>query len=285
MLASTDLVGNTGALTMITKRALSGLSLLTIAFALAACGGSGPEPEATVLDPAPVTAALSGPDLRALLASEDRAESDRARDEGRKPADVVEFLGIEKGMRVIDVIAAGGYYTEVLSLAVGEDGHVVTQNPPSVLQTRDGANEIAISARLAGNRLPNVTRLNKNIADLVPEDGPFDAAITALNFHDIYNRQGPEATVGALRIIAGLLKPGAVFGIIDHVGEAGADNAALHRIEIAKVLETIEAAGLVVESDSDLLRNEADDHTLFVFDDAIRGRTDRFLLKIRTPTE
>ena len=118
-----------------------------------------------------------------------------------------------------------------------------------------------------------------------PDDGPFDAAITALNFHDIYNRQGPEATIAVLRTIAGLLKPNAVFGIIDHVGEAGSDNAALHRIEISKVLETVISAGLIVDSDSDLLRNEADDHNLLVFDESIRGKTDRFLLKVRTPAE
>ncbi len=269
-----------------THKALVGPTLLFIAFAFAACGGgAGPEPDSAVDDTMQPSSDETAPDLRSLLASEHRVASDRARDEGRRPADVVEFLGIEPGMRVIDLIAAGGYYTEVLSLAVGDDGHVVAQNSPAVLEMRDGANEKAISARLADNRLANVSRMNKGIADLLPEDGPFDAAITALNFHDIYNRQGAEATVGALQIIAGTLKPGAVLGIIDHVGEAGADNAALHRIEIAHVLETIEAAGLIVESDSDLLRNEADDHSLLVFDDSVRGKTDRFLLKIRTPIE
>lgn len=268
------------------KRALAGPTVLFIAFALAACSGStGPEAESSVDDAMPAADDDTAADLRTLLASDNRAESDRARDAGRRPADVVEFLGIEPGMRVIDLIAAGGYYTEVLSLAVGEEGHVVAQNSPAVLEMRDGVNEKAISARLADNRLANVSRMNKGIADLLPEDGPFDAAITALNFHDIYNRQGAEATVGALQIIAGILKPGAVLGIIDHVGEAGTDNAALHRIEIVHVLETIEAAGLMVESDSDLLRNEADDHSLIVFDDSVRGKTDRFLLKIRTPTE
>ena len=88
-----------------------------------------------------------------------------------------------------------------------------------------------------------------------------------------------------LQTISGLLRPGAVLGIIDHVGEAGADNTALHRIEISKVLEALEAAGLIVDSDSDILPNEADDHSLLVFDESIRGKTDRFLLKIRTAAE
>jgi|TARA_B110000240_G_C13183263_1_gene318691 predicted methyltransferase len=45
-----------------------------------------------------------------------------------------EFLGIGKGMTVVDVIAAGGYYTEVLSVAVGASGKVYAQNPAAVLQ-------------------------------------------------------------------------------------------------------------------------------------------------------
>lgn len=258
-----------------------------IACSVTACSGrNDPGPDAAIDQSAADSEALqAAADLRSLLASETRAETDRVRDAARHPADVVEFLGIRKGMRVMDVIAAGGYYTEVLSLAVGADGHVVAQNPPIVLQIRDGANEKELSTRLAENRLPNVSRLNKDFADLTPEDGPFDAAITALNFHDVYNRNGPEATVIMLRSIASVLRPGGVLGIIDHVGEAGEDNAALHRIEISKVLESVESAGLVVDSDSDLLRNETDDHTLNVFDDTVRGNTDRFLLRLNRPAD
>lgn len=269
---------------MIIKNSVSGLTMLSIALAIVSCGGgTGPESESATETTAPAEQPVPG--LRDLLASEDRAEADRARDAGRRPADVIAFLGIEEGMSVIDLIAAGGYYTEVLSLAVGSDGHVAAQNPLAVLQMRDGANEKAISARLADNRLSNVTRLDKDFGDLTPEDGRFDAAMTALNFHDIYNRQGLDDTVGTLRLISGMLKPGGVIGIIDHVGEAGADNVALHRIEISKVLEAIEAAGLIVEADSDLLRNTTDDHSLMVFDEGVRGKTDRFLLKVRTPAE
>jgi predicted methyltransferase len=272
---------------MIFTRTGNILILFTVSCALSACSGrNDPEPDPATDQPATaIPAEERAIDLRTLLAGEGRPESDRARDAGRRPADVIEFLGVKKGMRVIDVIAAGGYYTEVLSLAVGEDGNVVAHNPPAILEFRDGANEKAISTRLAGNRLPNVTRLNKDFSDLSSEDGPFDAAITALNFHDLYNRRGPEAAVSSLQAVAGVLKPGGVLAIIDHIGEAGADNAALHRIEIAKVLETIEMAGFDIDADSDLLRTETDDHTLPVFDESVRGRTDRFLLRVRRPAD
>ena len=253
---------------------------LAISWLIAACGKQENSDES-----APGAGVARAPDLHVLLADESRPAADRSRDAGRRPAEVIAFLGIEPGMRVIDVIAAGGYYTEVLSLAVGPDGHVIAHNTDRVLQFRDGANEKAISERLANNRLPNVTRLNKNFDAMSPSDGPFDAGITALNFHDIYNGSGADAAVSMLQTIASVLKPGGVFGIIDHAGVAGADNTQLHRIEVEKVIATAEAAGFIVESRSDLLRNAADDHTQGVFAEGLRGNTDRFLLKLRKPGE
>jgi predicted methyltransferase len=217
------------------------------------------------------------------IATDARAEADRARDAGRKPAEVLEFLGVEAGMDVLDVMAAGGWYTEVLSFAVGESGSVTAQNPDFILRFRDGANDKALAARLEGGRLPNVSRLDKNFADLTPDDGSFDVALSALNFHDIYNRDGRDAAIAMLESIKAVLKPGGVLGIIDHAGNADADNAALHRIEKSKVIEAAEAAGFDIEAESDILASAADDRTQGVFAEGVRGKTDRFLLKLRKP--
>lgn len=268
-----------------------GLTILA-ATALTACGEPAQDAEQPSAPPQQDTAAPSAAaetssqwlaDLRQALDGPERPQADRDRDAGRKPAQVIEFLGIEPGMNVIDIIAAGGYYTEVLSLAVGPEGSVVAQNPQAVLEFRDGANEKALSQRLGDDRLPNVNRLNKDFQEMSADDGPFDAAITALNFHDIYNGSGPEAAVAVLQKVHAVLKPGGVLGIIDHAGVAGADNASLHRIEKSKAIETAEAAGFVLEGDSDLLANPDDDHTEGVFSEALRGNTDRFLLKLQKP--
>ncbi len=72
----------------------------------------------------------------AALASTDRPAEDRERDAARKPAKVIEFLGVESGMTVLDAIAGGGYYTEVLSGAVGPGGKVVSQNSEWILQIK-----------------------------------------------------------------------------------------------------------------------------------------------------
>lgn len=221
--------------------------------------------------------------VAAALEAADRPEADRERDAGRKPAEVIAFLGVEPGATALDLIAAGGYYTEVLSAAVGPDGVVYAQNTAYVLQIRDGANDKALSARLAGGRLPNVERLDREIADLGLEPGSVDVAMTALNFHDIYNTGGAEAADGFLAAVYRVLKPGGVLGIVDHAGKAGADNAALHRIEESLVEAAVERSGFELEARSDVLRNPDDDRSQNVFTPGLRGRTDRFAMRLRKP--
>jgi predicted methyltransferase len=217
------------------------------------------------------------------IAAADRSEADRARDAGRKPAEVIAFLGIGPGMTVLDAIAAGGWYSEVLAAVVGPGGKVYAQNPDFVLKFREGANDKALTARLAGGRLPNVERVDADLADLPVADGSLDAAFTALNFHDIYDGSGEYAALGFLNLIARKLKPGGVLGIVDHVGIAGQDNKALHRIEKSLVEAVIEKSALVLEAESDVLANPADDHTQNVFAPGLRGQTDRFVLLLRKP--
>jgi predicted methyltransferase len=223
----------------------------------------------------------SSPSLSEKLATAERPEADRARDAGRKPGAVLEFFGVEPDMTAVDLIAAGGYYTEALSVAVGPSGRVYAQNTEFALQFRDGANEKAISQRLADDRLPNVERLDRDIAETGLSPGSVDVAITALNFHDIYNRGGADAATAFLAGVYTLLKPGGILGIVDHVGAVGADNEKLHRIDPAFALSVIEASEFELESQSQLLHNTSDDHTLAVFTPEIRGKTDRFVLLLR----
>ncbi len=62
------------------------------------------------------------------LSAAERPAEDSDRDAARQPRQVLEFLGIDAGMFVLDVAAGAGWYTEVLSAAVGDDGHVISHN-------------------------------------------------------------------------------------------------------------------------------------------------------------
>jgi len=225
----------------------------------------------------------SAAELSAALDNPGRAQADKDRDEARRPADVIAFSGIEPGMTVLDVMASAGYYTEVLAAAVGEDGIVYAQNPIRMLQFRDGATDKALTVRLADDRLSNVVRMDGSLNEIDLADGSLDAAFTALNFHDTYYMAGNDAAVALLKTISGKLKPNGILLLIDHVGNPDQDNAKLHRIPKQIAVDLVTEAGFVVESESDVLSHPDDDKTQMVFGRDIRGKTDRFVLKLRKP--
>ena len=215
------------------------------------------------------------PGFDAALMAGERPAEEKERDASRMPAEVLNFVGIGAGMNVVEAFAGGGWYTEVLSAAVGSEGTVYAQNAERMRERVDAA----ASAR--AERLGNVDVIYTEGMD-IPLPVAADAAFTALNLHDMANR-GDEAGLGFLGGIYDALKPGGVLGLVDHVGIAGQDNAQLHRMETSKARELITQAGFVVEAESDILMNADDDHTLGIRDPAIRFATDRMLFRARKP--
>ena len=216
-----------------------------------------------------------------------RSASDRERDASRKPDQVLEFVGIVPGMRVLDMFSGGGYYTELMAYVVGESGTVVAHsNEAYAAYVGDEA-----LTRYGGDRLPNVQMLMAENNELVLEDSDFDAIMLVLSFHDIYFEDAENGwpRIDGPAFLAELykgLKPGGVLGIVDHFAAPGSPRetgSTLHRIDPAIVVEETEAAGFVLEETSDVLRNLDDDHTLNMADPAIRGNTDRFVMRFRKP--
>jgi len=210
-----------------------------------------------------------------------RPDSDKIRDPNRRPAEVLNFIGVESGMTVIDLVAAAGYYTEVLSHAVGANGKVYMQNSASALTgSRGPATVAAIDERLRDNRLANVERLTRNPDDLGMADNSVDAAVIALEFHELYRSDNPNAVAEFLAELRRVLKPGGVLGIIEHAGSPVFEPGPLHRAVEAQVVADAQAAGFFVAASSPLLENPDDDLRSSVFVATIRGVTDRFVLRL-----
>src|SRR6266446_9564146 len=78
----------------------------------------------------------------AVLDAADRTEADRKLDAGRKPAEMLQFLGVRPGMKVEDLGAGAGYTTELLARTVGPSGAVYMQNDPRWMSfLKDGLGE------------------------------------------------------------------------------------------------------------------------------------------------
>jgi len=215
------------------------------------------------------------PGFAAALQADARPADEKVRDAARKPTEVLNFIGINAGMTVLEISAGAGWYTEVLSAAVGSDGHVIAQNSPR-FEARVGD-----AAHARAERLGNVEVQFVDVGD-VEVSGTVDAAFTALNLHDGANRSD-EAGMAFLNGIYAALVPGGVLGFIDHIGIDGQDNGDLHRIEKARAIEMLTRAGFEIEAESDMLMNPADDHTLNIRDESLGRATDRMLFRARKP--
>jgi predicted methyltransferase len=214
--------------------------------------------------------------MKAALASPDRPAKDKERDAARKPIETVQFAGIKTGQTVLEVIAVGGWFTEVLSAAVGPTGKVYAQNP-TFFTGRPG---FAEAEKAQDDRLKNVTPIHGDLPD--PNlKGKADVALTAQNLHDIYNSQGEDAAVALFKGVYEDLKPGGTFIVIDHVGIAGQDNKMFHRIQLSQAKEVLTKAGFKIDAESDLLKNPKDDHTKGVRDPSVQGHTDQFMIRAK----
>lgn len=209
-----------------------------------------------------------------------RSTSDRAKDAGRRPDRVLEFVGIEPGMRVADLMAGAGWYTEVLARVVGPKGHVLAQNS-GVSANRYGKELVR---RLENPALPKVEQIVQEPDRLELAESSFDAVFLVQFYHDTF---WMDVDRGAMnRAVLQALKPGGLFVVIDHAAQAGSgarDVKELHRVDEALVREEILAAGFRLAAESDLLRNQEDTRDKIVFDPRVRGKTDRFLLKFVKP--
>ena len=223
--------------------------------------------------------------VTAAVADAGRPDADKQRDENRKPAELVTFAGVKPGTKIVDLIPGGGYFTRIFAKTVGDKGFVYAYVPSELdplLQKHYGTTDI--SKNFAA--YPNVSVLHAPIGKFVTPE-PVDIVWTSDNYHDLHDSFfGPADLAVVNKAVFDSLKHGGLYMVVDHAAPNGsglADTDTLHRIDEATVKKEVEAAGFKLVGESSVLRNPSDDRTTKVFDTAIRGKTDQFVLKFRKP--
>lgn len=228
--------------------------------------------------------ALQAGSIADALSHANRPAADRERDERSQPQSVLELFSIETGQTVVDLFGAGGYYSEIASYVVGDNGTVYLHNNQGY---REFAGD-AIDERLKGGRLPRVVRYDREIDAIDLEENSVDLVLMVMTYHDLYYETdgwniAPDSFFSMLHRI---LKPGGVLGIVDHAGALNSGSSAaqdLHRIDPAFARQDIEGRGFRFAGEIDVLDNPDDKLDVVVFDPSVRGKTSRFVYKFVEP--
>ena len=223
--------------------------------------------------------AQSSADLVAAALSHPDRPSEEAQDDARRmPLEVLSFAGLSAGMDVLEMEAGGGWYTEIMSRAVGAGGSVTMQNPQAFESfTGDADNDRAA-------RLSNVTLSTTNFDELEPASGSIDLVTWILGPHELWFAPGGNSLgdpTETFNEIVRVLKPGGRLLAVDH--QAAADSGpevggSLHRIRDDLITGYAEAAGLRVIRSSAMHMNAEDPLDNGVFDPSIQGRTSKFVV-------
>lgn len=220
-------------------------------------------------------------DIQRVLVDPARSQADRERDARDKPAEVLALAKFRRGDTVADILAGGGYNSEILSGIVGPEGKVLLVNNTGY----ENFGKKGLAERLANDRLPNVQHIVGRSDALGLGENVLDGAVIVMSYHDLYwvdEKDGwPQVDADKfLDQVVRALKPGGVLLVVDHSAQAGTGSSAaqtLHRIDEQFAIADFGKHGLVLETSSDALRNPDDDRSKLVFDPAIRGKTDRFV--------
>lgn len=244
---------------------------------------------APLLLAAPAQAQAPSPAILAAVADKTRPEKDVQQDAIRRPAELIAFAGIKPGDVVMDVWPGGGYWSRLFSTLVGAKGKVYAYVPAEI--TGFKSDPLALAKAITGEQgHGNVAAISYPAAEQPQADlhNKVDVVWTFENYHDLYDSFMKGADVHAFnQAVFKRLKPGGYYIIADHAAVAGTGlkhTEDLHRIDPATVRAEVEKAGFVFDGETTVLAMPGDDRQLKVFDPAIRGKTDRFVLRFKKPS-
>ena len=199
--------------------------------------------------------------LKAVIAGEHRAESNRARDVYRHPYETLTFFGIKPNMTVVELVPSGGWYTEILAPYLREKGKLIGAGQAIAPGNRYGE---AFKKKLDSNPAlygKVVTAVFEPPARY--EIAPANSVDMVLTFRNLHNwvGNGDEAVKTTFKEIHKVLKPGGVLGVVDHRLPASMkqdEKASSGYVHEAYVIRMAESAGFKLAGKSEVNANPKD---------------------------
>ncbi|WP_426191704.1 class I SAM-dependent methyltransferase [Massilia sp. DWR3-1-1] len=198
--------------------------------------------------------------LKAAVAAPTRTPANVARDGARHPYETLAFFGIKPTMTVVELSPSGGWYTEILAPYLRENGVLIGASEEVVEGKRAGTQ---FRAKVNSNPIYSKVRLAVFEPPAKYAIAPANSVDMVLTFRNLHNwiELGPDKLAELLKNVHTVLKPGGVFGIVDHrlpasmTQDATASTGYLHQ---AWVIKTVQAAGFKLAASAEINANPKD---------------------------
>jgi len=210
--------------------------------------------------------ALADDALKAAIGGSQRSPENVKRDTYRHPYETLTFFGIRPDMTVVELSPGAGWYTEILAPYLRERGKLIAAG---ATPESKAANVARAGARFKERLDANPAAFGKvQLGAFEPANGVFSyapkgSADMVLTFRNVHNwaDEGDARLKGVFKSAYDALKPGGVFGVVDHrlpaskTQDATASSGYVHE---AHVIRLAEASGFKLMAKSEVNANPKD---------------------------
>lgn len=222
--------------------------------------------------------------IKDAMHSEQRSDKDKERDRNRQPVETLEFFGLKDDMKVLELIPGRGWYSQLLASALHDNGQFYVGLGTGRVEKKIEEDPRYKKVKVLGKD----TKLSYN-KEKEGYDSPvpdfkvknLDAVLTFRNYHNFSYEGRMNVNKGAFAS----LKPGGIYGVVDHTRRhmQDKDNENGRRVDPVLAIKEIQAAGFEFVDYSTLHYHPDDELRYEVGRKTVTGNTDRFTLLFKKP--
>lgn len=218
--------------------------------------------------------------IEQALSSSIRDAAETARDANRKPGEVLEFFGLEDGMKVLEISPATGYWSKFVGPTLCENGGELVF---SVGVSDDFKNDVMSLDGLECTSAINNEISLRNLPEFSFDDSQFDMVLTFWNLHN----PSVEGRKNLNEAVFSALNSGGIYGVVDHTRRhleptsREAQNG--RRLDPVLIIKEMIDVGFEFVDFSPMHYHPEDNLSQEVGTPGVRGNTDRFTMSFRKP--
>jgi predicted methyltransferase len=218
--------------------------------------------------------------IEQALSSSIRDAAETARDANRKPGEVLEFFGLEDGMKVLEISPATGYWSKFIGPTLCENGGELVF---SVGVSDDFKNDVMSLDGLECTSAINNEISLRNLPEFSFDDSQFDMVLTFWNLHN----PSVEGRKNLNEAVFSALNSGGIYGVVDHTRRhleptsREAQNG--RRLDPVLIIKEMIDVGFEFVDFSPMHYHPEDNLSQEVGTPGVRGNTDRFTMSFRKP--